>query len=131
MGLFSMLNIGDIVGLLRDPVSAYVSWAKPQRHGVVVEHLGGLDEIRAIDFYVDRWCRFVEEVIRLERKGLLRGIIRYEAAPEDSRRLGLAHFYQAFVCGRTNLGIAQPETEEYIRYRTHALSTKLAELTCW
>lgn len=129
MGLFSKLKIGGVVGLLRDPLSAYVSWAKPERHGTVVECLGGLNDIRAIDFYIDRWCRLVREILRLERKGLLRGIIRYESAPEDAACLGLAHFYLDFVRGRTNLGVAQPETEEYVWCRTHALATKITKIT--
>ncbi len=96
MGLFSDMKLTEVTALTRNPLHAYLSWAKAERHGAVIDRLGGTKSAAAIDFYIDRWCRPASEILRLSRLSLLAGVIRYEHAVADARRLGLGQIYENF-----------------------------------
>lgn len=101
LGLFSAHQIPGVIFLFRSPVQALLSWAKPYRHGDVVDYLGGIDSPASLDFFAARWNAHAREAVRLQRLGILGGAIRFEQAPTDAARLGLGWAFADFVADRS------------------------------
>ncbi len=117
LSLFSALRIPDVVFLIRHPLHAYVSWAKPGRHADIIADLGGLCSPRSIDYYTDRWNAFTDELIRMGNLSLLGGLIRYEFAKTDAESLSLDWAFSDFDSGRRNHGVLPSASEDYLRQR--------------
>jgi hypothetical protein len=115
-GLLSKHAITDVVFLIRHPLHAYVSWAKPERHGAVIHALGGLNSRRGVEHYGRRWLAFATECLTLQKMGILGGIIRYEFARKDAQRLDdLEWIFADFASDRRNFGHLRQEYEELLR----------------
>ena len=115
LGLLSALQVPKVVFLVRHPLDGYASWSKPQRHGDVIDALGGIDSPRAIRFYADRWVRVTDEILRLHELRLLGGVIRFEHAHYDASMLGLSQVFQGFDCNKRNRGALRQQSKELIR----------------
>jgi hypothetical protein len=115
LGLFSDLAVHDVVFLARHPLRAYLSWAKPERHGPVLDRWGGVLSEPAIRYYATRWAAMVDEMSRLEQMGILGGLIRFERARADATPLGLAWIFDRFDERRMSLGVLPPHLEELLR----------------
>jgi hypothetical protein len=102
LGLLSRYAVPGVVMVVRDPVQVLLSWAKPYRHGDVVDHLGGITSRSTLDFIATRWNRHASEALRLHEIGLLAGVIRFEHASEDAARLGLDWVFDGFDPRRRN-----------------------------
>ncbi len=110
LGLFSRFRIPDVIFVVRHPLDAYVSWAKPERHAPVINYLGGITSRDAIEFYGRRWTRFTDDLFRLRELGLLGGVIRYEFARTDVQSLsGLAWLFSDFDVSRRNTSVLSEE----------------------
>jgi len=116
LGLFSRLEIPNVVFLVRHPLHALGSWAKPERHGELVDRLGGVAGDRALATSPGAGM-VAAEIGRLESRGLLGGVVRYEFAAADARPLGLGWVVAGLDSSRRNPGVLGPET----RARLHEL----------
>lgn len=85
MNFFNKNNISDVTYLVRHPLHAYVSFAKPERHKAQIEALGGIESTRAIEYWADRWNRHLEDYLKCKDKGLNPILIRFEYAKRDSQ----------------------------------------------
>lgn len=122
--LFSSLAIGRVVFLVRHPIDAYLSWSKPERHGTVIDALGGIESDSAIRFFALRWREVAIEIRALADVGLLGGVIRYERALEDASLLGLQVLFGHFEHGRRNTGLSEGGCD-------HLLSVVGDSLSVW
>jgi hypothetical protein len=115
LGLFSQLGIDGVVFLVRHPLHAFASWAKPERHGDLVDGLGGVAGERAPAYFARRWNAVAAEIRRLEAAGLLGGVVRYERSREDARPLGLRWVFARLDGSRRNPDALPPEVETRLR----------------
>jgi hypothetical protein len=76
---FSQNKLPNFALLVRHPMHAYLSYAKPQRHLNVINDLGGLYSESSIRWFADLWNGFVSEYLRLSDSLL----IRFEYAKKD------------------------------------------------
>ncbi|HKP74208.1 MAG TPA: hypothetical protein VJT67_01640 [Longimicrobiaceae bacterium] len=112
-GVFSAAGIPDVVFLLRHPVHAYVSWAKPERHGSLLEQFGGVNSEPGVTWYARRWKLAAREYLRLRAARIPCALVRYEHAERDARSLPeLRAIFAGFDGGRRNPGVLRPELEE-------------------
>jgi hypothetical protein len=100
LGLFSELEIPGVVFLVRHPLHALASWAKPERHGALVDGLGGVADERALRHFARRWNAVAAEIRRLDRLELLGGVVRFEHAAADARPLGLGWAFSGLDSSR-------------------------------
>lgn len=119
LGLFSKLGIGDVVFLVRHPLHAFASWAKPERHGDLVDGLGGVGDERALLYFARRWNAVAAEIRRLDALGLLGGTVRYEYAAADARPLRLRWVFARLDSSRRNWGALSPDSETRLRELVH------------
>lgn len=87
-GLIAEGRIRDVVFLIRDPIQAYVSFGKPQRHGSYFDALGGIGSEASIDFFCWGWNDLADEYLGAEAAGLDPVLVHYESAAADVARLG-------------------------------------------
>lgn len=125
-GIFSALGIRDVVFLVRHPLHAYVSWAKPERHGGFLTPWGGVNSLEAVTWYAQRWTSTVNEYLRLSEQGLAPRLIRFEYAPADAGRTsGLGWLFKGFDCTRRNYGVVTIGLEEDMK---HIVSASYEEI---
>ena len=116
LGLFSKYAVQNVVFLIRHPLHAYASWSKPERHGEIIDHLGGINAEPAVQMFMRRWNRTVTEAIRLRHMGILGGLVRYESAREDASKLpGLEWVFSEFDSSKRNWGYVSSQAEELAR----------------
>lgn len=85
MGLFSGSGIRNVTFLIRHPLHALASFAKPERHAAEVAALGGLESEKTIELWADRWNRTASEFLECRRRGLDPVLVRFEFADRDAR----------------------------------------------
>lgn len=85
MNFFSENNIHNVTYLVRHPLHAYASFAKPERHKAQIDSLGGVESNRAIEYWADRWNRHVRDYLQCQDKALNPILIRFEFAKQDSQ----------------------------------------------
>ena len=126
LGLFSRHRVPGVIFIVRDPVQTLLSWAKPYRHGDVVDYLGGPNSPACLEFIASRWNRHAAEALRLRHLGILGGLIRFETAPADAARLGLEWAFDDFCVDRRS----RPDelTSESIEYLDRTTREARAEL---
>jgi hypothetical protein len=117
LGLFSRLGIDGVVFLVRHPLHAFASWAKPERHGDLVDGLGGVADERALAYFARRWNAVAAEIRRLDAAGLLGGVVRYEQAREDARPLRLRWVFARLDGSRRNADVLPAGVETRLRAR--------------
>lgn len=115
LGLFSAQEIPDVVFLVRHPLHALASWAKPERHGKLVDGLGGVGDERALRHFARRWNAVVAEIRRLDGLRLLGGVVRFEYAVADARPLGLRWVFSRLDSSRRSGDVLGPEVEARLR----------------
>ncbi len=114
-GLFSKYEIPNVVFLIRHPMHAYVSWGKPERHKKYVDSFGGLNSPGAVNFYGNRWKTFMEECLRLKKMGILGGLIHFEYAHKDIKKLRhLEWVFKDFDSNKRNFGLLDPRYEKML-----------------
>jgi hypothetical protein len=129
LGLFSRHRIPGVIFISRSAVQAALSWAKPYRHGDVVDYLGGLSSPAFLDFFAQRWNAHAREAVRLAELGLLGGVIRFEQAPTDAEKLGLGWAFADFVPERsTPTDAFKPEALRHLERATAVLAREVAAL---
>lgn len=64
MNFFSQNNISEVTYLVRHPLHAYVSFAKPERHKAQIDSLGGVESTRAIEYWAYRWNSHVNDYLQ-------------------------------------------------------------------
>jgi len=116
LGLFSSLDIENVVFIVRHPLHAYVSWAKPERHGDIINFLGGINSKKAIIFWSNRWIKFTDEILKLQHKGILGGVIRFEYAQADVNNFNeLSWIFESFDTTRRNNNVLEKKYEELLK----------------
>ena len=126
LGLFSRHEISDVIFLVRHPLHAYVSWAKPERHGNIIDYLGGINSRTAVHFYAKRWNAVIKELLTLKEKNILGGVIRYEFASTDSQNiLEISWAFEDFDGTKRNHGMLAEEGSRYLRQETFDLFSKV------
>jgi hypothetical protein len=114
--LFSRCGIRDVVFLVRHPLHAYASWAKPERHGNVVEYLGGIQNVLPAKTYFERWRRFSDEALAVCNANLGGRIIRFEYARADaSGDAELMWLFEEFDSSRRNWGVVSDAVVKGVR----------------
>lgn len=83
MELLSELGVVDVNFLIRNPVDAYNSFYSNPRHRPKIEHLGGVNNKSAVDYFMKRWLALTWEYNRLLDGGLRPNLIRYESFVDD------------------------------------------------
>lgn len=124
-GLFSLFRVPHVAFLVRDPVDAYVSWAKPERHGDMIEAMGGLESAQAIDYYGTRWLRATLEYVQLRELDLAPHLIRYEQARTDAETIGYGWAFRDFRSDRTNRHVLSPSGEAQLRAKVEFVAGAL------
>ena len=115
LGLFSELKVTNVIFLLRHPLHAYISWAKPGRHGDIVEKMGGVGARRPIEYFANRWKRTVEEYQRLKRLRLSPRLVRYEHFYDDLGGVdGLSDLFNDFDSSRRNESVLNNASERVL-----------------
>jgi hypothetical protein len=99
---FSKHSIKNVVFLVRHPIHAYLSYAKPNRHLHVIEAMGGLYSEKSLKWFGGIWRDLVAEYIRLRELNFKPVLIRFEYAIEDSERYGLTSIFKAFKIKKRN-----------------------------
>jgi hypothetical protein len=110
---FRRHRVGNVVLLVRNPIDAYASFAKPVRHRDVVDQWGGAFTEKSMRRYVDYWIEFVREYVALKEAGLAPGLLRYELLDQDARALGLDAFFPDWRRSRSK--VERPEAAAFIR----------------
>jgi hypothetical protein len=110
---FSRHRIKNVVFLVRNPIQAYASFAKPVRHQDLVEEWGGLFTEPSMRRYVEFWGSFVREYLALKELGLAPGLLRYELLRDDARALGLERFFPDWK--RSHNKVENAEAAAFIR----------------
>jgi hypothetical protein len=110
---FSRHRIRNVVFLVRDPVQAYASFAKPVRHQDLVDEWGGAYTKPSMRRYVEFWRTFVDEYFALRDAGLEPGLLRYEMLLDDAQELGLARFFPDWKRSRNR--VEDGEATAFIR----------------
>ena len=128
LGLFSKYEIPDVVFLIRHPLHAFASWAKPERHGDIVRYLGGLNSPVAIERFARRWNAVVDEMRRLQEAGILGGYIRYEYAASDARPLGLGWIYRDLDSSRRNSAALSEVSSSFLQSLVHSRLMELYDV---
>jgi hypothetical protein len=105
-GFFSRNRVRGVALLVRHPLQAYVSFAKPERHLDLVLEWGGLYSESSLRRYADYWLGFVREYVAPKEAGLQPGLLRYERLLEDARALGLERFFPEWRPSRNPVGDA-------------------------
>lgn len=109
IGLFSYFGIQNVIFLIRHPFHSYISWSKPERHGDVVNYLGGINSHKAVEFWATRWNNFSNEILKLKSQNILGGLIRFEYALADSKNIsGISGVFSNFDSSLRNDGILNP-----------------------
>lgn len=111
-GFFHRHRIRNVVLLVRDPVQAYASFAKPVRHQDLVEEWGGAYTEKSMRRYVEYWVGFVREYFALRDAGLEPGLMRYETLLDDARTLGIERFFGDWK--RSSNKVERPAEAEFI-----------------
>lgn len=127
LGLLSAMRVPKIVFLVRHPLHAFASWAKPERHGDVIDDLGGVNARGAIEFFARRWKRATDELIRLADLDLLGGVIRYEHAHSDAAALDLGQVFADFDATKRNHGVLSDAGVEQLRHITQVNFERIYE----
>jgi len=96
-GLLEYAQLRDVVFLVRDPVQAYYSFAKPRRHGRYVKALGGFESEGALAFWAWIWGSLADAYLQARSSGLDPVLIRYEHAQADGAGTGDAFLEQVFA----------------------------------
>ena len=86
-GVIADGGVRDVVFLIRDPIQAYWSFGKPERHGSYFDALGGMESEESIDFWCWGWNGLADEYLRAEANGLDPVLVRYESAAADVAHL--------------------------------------------
>jgi hypothetical protein len=104
-GLNGLLADGgqrNVVFLIRDPIQAYISCAKPKRHGRYFEQLGGMESDEAIAFWCWGWNCLADEYLKSKKNGLDPVLVRYESAEADVAHLESPFLTKVFATFRPN-----------------------------
>jgi hypothetical protein len=99
---FSRHQVRNVVFLVRQPMSAYLSYAKPQRHGHVINAMGGLYSEKSIKWFGEIWVALVSEYFRLRAANLAPVLIRFEYAKGDSKKPGLYGVFKDYDSTKKN-----------------------------
>ncbi len=127
LGLLSAMRVSKVVFLGRHPLHAYALWAKPERHGDVIDVLGGVNAPIAAEFSTQRWTRATDELIRLADLGILGGVVRYEHAHSDAASFGLGHVFEDFDATKRNHGVLSAAAVDMLRHITQANFERIYE----
>ena len=120
LALFSKNSITDVIFLLRHPLHTYASWSKPDRHGDVIEYLGGVNSEKAILHFAKRWNAVVDEILKLRKKQILGGLIRYEFATSDVNYIPEIRWaFENFDIYKRNHGFLSKKAEVMLRNITY------------
>lgn len=120
LGLFSKYDITDVIFLIRHPLHAYASWAKPERHGDIIESLGGINSESAIKLYANRWNAVIDELLILRDRNLLGGLIRFEYAQNDINEIPeLLWLVNDFDHTKRNYNYLSKTAERFLRNITY------------
>jgi ABC-type polysaccharide/polyol phosphate transport system ATPase subunit len=87
-GLLSRWGVRGAVFMIRRPAEGFFSYNQPQRHGDMVDALGGLESPEATAFYAASWNAVAGEYFACLAAGLAPKLIRYESAREDAATYG-------------------------------------------
>lgn len=115
-GLFSKCSVSNVVFLIRHPLHAYVSWAKPERHGGLLAGFGGVNSSVGVEWFGNRWKRMAADSLRWSKLGLNGGSVRYEYAASDAETLhDQAWIFHDWAMERRNPGVLSSAFEQQLR----------------
>jgi hypothetical protein len=103
-GLLNKRGFRGVVFLLRDPLQAYLSYIKAERHLEYIDALGGPEAEAALQFWAWTWNAVGREYLDAIARGLDPLLVRYESIQQDVERSGssfLTRVFASFVA-RTN-----------------------------
>jgi hypothetical protein len=87
-GLLSRWGVRDVVFMIRRPAEGFFSYSKPERHGDMIDALGGVESPEAAAFYAASWNAVAGEYLACLEAGLTPRLIRYESAVQDAAAWG-------------------------------------------